>query len=209
MVNNRLQKIIDIIPQNSIGIIDVGTDYGYLPIQLALDGFKGEIYASDLRQKPLNVAINNAQFYDVFHRIHFYIDNGLNQCNYNKIDTIIIAGMGGDLICDILDKAEWTMDQSYTMILQPMSKPEILRFWLCNNGYKIVNEYYVNDTGRDYTILLVVFTGENEHYSDAELFIGKNPSKSRIQAVIKELRKKPYSAFDNAILKELENYEST
>lgn len=61
------------------------------------------------------------------------------------MDTIVIAGMGGDMICRILDEAEWCMSGKYKLILQPMTKQDILRYWLVNNGFEICRELIAED----------------------------------------------------------------
>ena len=98
---------------------------------------------------------------------------GLDACPPDAVDTIVIAGMGGDTICGILDRAEWCMDSRYRLILQPMSKAEILRYWLCNNGFRIVEEAPVEENGTIYQILCAAFCGVNDMLSDAEMYIGK------------------------------------
>ena len=118
-MNRRLAAILDEI-QDGIGVIDVGTDHGYLPAALAKRGYPGNIFASDINEGPLNAAKTTADNESLTDKIKFLLCDGLIACDPDKIDTIVIAGMGGDLICRILDQAEWTMDERYTMILQPM-----------------------------------------------------------------------------------------
>ena len=86
-------------------------------------------------------------------------------------DTIVIAGMGGDTICGILDRAEWCMDRRYTLILQPMTRSEVLRYWLVYNEFEIILEDLVADTGEIYQIITARFGGETT-LSDAELYTG-------------------------------------
>ena len=200
-MNKRLKLIADLIT-DSFGVIDVGTDHGYLPISLRKNGFIGKLIASDINKEPLSVARENAFDYGCTD-IDFQLSDGLDSCDPNEIDTIVIAGLGGDLICEILDRAEWTMDSRFHIIAQPMTKAEILRFWLVNNGYFIENEYPVNDRGREYSILSIRYRGLNQKYSDAELFIGKNPSKGFINKTIRMLSKKPYSPFYETIINDL------
>ena len=59
------------------------------------------------------------------------------------------------------------------MILQPMTKAEVLRFWLCNNEYEIKAEDLVRENGRVFRILSVQFSGNNTPITDAELYLGK------------------------------------
>lgn len=169
-MNKRLKAIFSYI-SDGIGVVDVGTDHGYIPSALAESGYAGNIIASDINPGPLESARRNAEDAGVLDHIEFLLCDGLDKCDPSKIDTIVIAGMGGDTICGILDRAEWCIAPGYKLILQPMTKAEILRFWLINNGFKIISEKYVRD-GNLYQILAAEF-GASGRYSDAELYTGK------------------------------------
>ncbi len=202
-MSKRLDCILSLISLHSKGVIDVGTDHGYVPVHLALNDFPGKIIASDINNAPLNMARQNAVVHDVSDAIDFRISDGLSECHPDEVDTIIIAGLGGDMICDIIDRAEWTMDYGYTIIAQPVTKPEVLRYWLVNNGYSILQDICVTDTGIPYSILKIRYTGVNSTYSDAELFVGKAPSGELTDKVLKSLEKKPESFFYRQIITEL------
>ena len=169
-MNKRLETIADMV-RNGRGLIDVGTDHGYLPVWLARRGYTGFLYASDINASPLASARKTAREALVEDRIEFLLCDGLDGCPPGKIDTIVIAGMGGDLICRILDRAEWCLNEAYTLILQPMTKAEVLRYWLVNNGFSLLEERIVRDGGKLYQVILSRYTG-NMSLSDAELFAG-------------------------------------
>lgn len=197
----RLSAIKSLI-RDGIGIIDVGTDHGYLPIDLSCSGYQGKIIASDINISPLDSAKRNSEEKGIYN-IDFRLSDGLSNCNPDEVDTIVIAGMGGDLICRILDEAEWTMNGKYNIILQPMTKAEVLRFWLVSNGYSIINELFVRESGKIYCIMQVNYTGTIESWPDANLFVGKLPDKDIIVSSIKSLEKKPFSMFYRSIISEL------
>ena len=169
-MNRRLERLLCCIPDGK-GLIDVGTDHGYLPVELARRGYRGQLFASDINPEPLNAAKRSAERAGLAERIQFIRCDGLSLCDPDAVDTVVIAGMGGDLICRILDQAEWTMDSRYTLLLQPMTKAEVLRYWLSNNDYGIEEEKLVLDGGKLYQLLIVRF-GRARHLSDAELFTG-------------------------------------
>ena len=171
-MNRRLERIFSMIEPGR-GLIDVGTDHGYLPVQLALEGYPGRLFASDIREGPLAAAKRSATQYGVSDRIRFLLCDGLADCPPEEVDTIVIAGMGGDAICGILDHAEWCMDAAYRLILQPMTKPGVLRYWLINNGFALKKEALVSDGGVVYQIIEAVYRGINEKMGDAELYVGK------------------------------------
>lgn len=169
-MNKRLKLIIKHIT-GSVGVIDVGTDHGYLPIALAECGYKGNIIASDINSDPLSKAMYNAAQAGLDERIQFRLSDGLAGCLPEEVDTIVIAGMGGDTICGILDRAEWCMAEGYKLILQPMTKAEILRYWLINNGFVISSEERIKENGTIYQIIVASFE-DNSVLTDAELFTG-------------------------------------
>lgn len=171
-MDQRLASVFGMIRPGR-GVIDVGTDHGYLSVRLACEGYPGHILASDLREGPLAAARRSAAQAGVSDRIRFLLSDGLDACPPDEVDTIVIAGMGGDTICGILDRAEWCLDPAYRLILQPMSKAEVLRYWLCNNGFCIEEERLVEDGDTIYQILAAVFINQNETLSDAELWLGK------------------------------------
>lgn len=163
----RLDIILSLI-DDGIGTVDVGTDHCYVPVKLYDRGYSGGIIATDINSGPLEVAAVNIGDRPVT----LMQTDGLDGIDPDSVDTVVIAGMGGDLICSILDRAEWTMDGRYKLILQPMTKSEILRYWLTYNGYSIIGEYFDGE----YCIIESRFTGINDAYSDREIFLGKNPS---------------------------------
>lgn len=169
-MNKRLELISSLIPSGK-GFVDVGTDHGYLPVYMAQKGYCGNIIASDIKEGPLSTAVASAREADLEGRISFRLCDGLDGCNKDEVDTIVIAGMGGDTICGILDRAEWCMDSKYFLILQPMTKCEILRYWLANNEFCILDELLIKDNGEIYQIITARF-GYPCQLSDAELFSG-------------------------------------
>ena len=170
-MNKRLQAIYSLICQGR-GVVDVGTDHGYIPVALAQNGYAGKIIASDIRSGPLQAARSSAESAGVEEKIDFLLCDGLDGCEKSAIDTIVIAGMGGDTICGILDRAEWCMTLDYTLILQPMTKAEVVRYWLAYNGYEFLDEVLVKDGGIIYQVIRARIK-ENTSLSLAELFTGE------------------------------------
>ena len=195
-MNKRLLAIAALI-RDGKGLVDVGTDHGYLPAHLALNGYHGTLFALDIREGPLAAAKRTAAEAGLSERIRFLLCDGLRLCPPEEIDTIVIAGMGGDLIVKILDEAEWCMDARYRLILQPMTKAEVLRYWLVNNGFSIVSETLTEDGGIVYQIIETCFGGETA-LTDAELFVGKR-SLCREQALYNGQIEKLYMRFERAV----------
>ena len=170
-MDRRLLQLYDFIPKDGKGIVDVGTDHGLIPIRLALSGFGGRIFASDLVPGPLNTAIKAAETCGVENRIVFLLCDGLDLCPPKEIDCILIAGMGGDTICGILDRAEWLFASPYRLILQPMTKAEVVRYWLTHNEYMIDREAVISEDRHIYQIFSAV-PGKSNRFMDAEYLVG-------------------------------------
>ncbi len=170
-MNKRLELIASILPHGR-GFADVGTDHGYLPVYMAQHGYSGKIIASDINEGPLSTAVASARQAGVEDRICFRLCDGLDGCGSEELDTVVIAGMGGDTICGILDRADLIMSRDILLILQPMTKAEVLRYWLTNNDFAICGEWLIEENGEIYQILSARF-GARTLLSDAELFTGK------------------------------------
>ena len=170
-MSKRLDKIASYVKEG-IGVADVGTDHAYIPVMLCRRGYEGNIIGTDINEGPLNKArlsLSEAGFED---EVKLMLCDGLEGVNPASVNTIIVAGMGGDTITGILDRAEWCAREDVRLILQPVTKPEILRYWLINNGFKITDESLVKENGTVYQIICAK-QGLSERYSDAELFTGK------------------------------------
>ena len=167
----RLDLLYKMIPSNGHGVIDVGTDHGQIPIRLAESGYKGRILASDVAAGPLKTARVAARCAGMENRIQFLLCDGLDLCPWEEVSDILIAGMGGDTICGILDRAEWLFSGQYRLILQPMTKPEVVRYWLIHNEFSIELEAVAREEQHVYQMFRAVF-GHSESLSDAEYLVG-------------------------------------
>ena len=94
-----------------------------------------------------------ARRYGVGDRITFRLGNGLAAVAPEECDTIVIAGMGGENIAQILAGAPWTADGRHTLLLQPQSRAEALRRFLAEHGYAIAREALVRDRGFLYPVI--------------------------------------------------------
>ena len=170
-MSNRLELIASYV-EDGIGVADVGTDHGYIPVMLAKRGYSGSIFATDINEGPLMKARQNLMQADCENCVELILCDGLDGCEPDKVDTIIVAGMGGDMITGILDRAEWCSRPDIRLILQPVTKPEILRYWLVNNEFVITKETHIEENGTIYQIICAK-PGNDCRYKDSELYIGR------------------------------------
>ena len=154
----RLRAVADLVPEGA-ALADIGTDHAYLPACLLLEGKISRAIAADLREGPLNRAKLTAQEYSCGEKLSFRLCDGLSDIRPEEVDTIVIAGMGGETIAAILEAAPWTRSRAYTLILQPMSAQNDLRRWLWQQDYDIKNETIICEGRKLYNILVVSYGG--------------------------------------------------
>lgn len=166
-LSKRLALLASLVPPSG-SLADVGTDHGYLPVSLVQGGHKGSFYATDINHDPLERAKNTARGQGLENRIRFFLCDGL--AAVPPVDTVVIAGMGGETIAGILAAASWTREENRLLLLQPMTKAAQLRLWLYEQGYRVLSEHLVQD-GEVYEVLAVT-GGKDVPYSPAELLMG-------------------------------------
>ena len=166
----RLRAIADLVPCGT-RLVDVGTDHGYLPVWLLSQGRVASAIATDIVPGPLDHARRTAgQYLNDMTVLDFRLCDGLAAVVPEEVDTIVIAGMGGETIAHILEAAPWTKE-GVQLFLQPMSKVEFLREWLVSNGYCIQAERLVQDKGFLYTVLSVA-GGEGSLQAPGQFWYG-------------------------------------
>ena len=150
----RLRAIAALVPEDCACLADIGTDHGYIPVSLLLEGKIQRAVAADIGVLPLDHARRTAEQYGVTESLDFRLGDGLSVLMPGEADAAVIAGMGGDAITEILAAAPWSR-AGPLLLLQPMSKAEVLRAWLPLNGYELLAEELVQDKGVLYPILTV------------------------------------------------------
>ena len=161
----RLQMLADMVRRGS-AVADIGTDHGYLPLYLVQKGIAKRVIASDVRLKPLENAKKNLEPFCAEGLAEVRLSDGLDAFERGEVQDIILAGMGGDLIVNILARTEWIKDNGVRLIIQPMTRPETVRAFLCSYGFKILFESACTEAQRAYIAMCAVFDGDNEHKGD-------------------------------------------
>lgn len=170
MLTPRLNCIIKYV--NSTVTADVGTDHAYVSIELINSGRAHHVIASDVRQGPLSIAKSNVEKYHLTDKIETRLGSGLSILSPGEADTIIIAGMGGELICEILDADIKTARES-TLILQPMNAQYELRKYLIKNHFTITEEDIECEGHRVYNLMIVKDGTQSPFDRDIEYHLPK------------------------------------
>ena len=167
----RLKTIASLVPFGA-RVCDVGTDHAWLPIFLKLNNIAKSVIATDLNEKPLENAKRNIEQSGSCD-ISLRLGDGLSSVQRAEVDTVIIAGMGGEVITGILSNCVWAKDQGLTFILQPTTSAEILREFLVTNGFEIISETPVSENNKLYSIMKVVFQNKTVTKPHWFYYVGK------------------------------------
>lgn len=169
ILSPRLLKIAQCI--NCDVLADIGTDHGYIPIYSVNNGLCSKAIACDINSGPLISAKENIGLYNLSAKIETRLSNGLEALSPMEADTIVIAGMGGLLIRDILTDGKDKIGDETLLILQPMVAVDQLREFLIGNGYDIFKEHLAREGEKFYNILCVK-KGDCQ-YTEKEILFGK------------------------------------
>lgn len=165
----RLQFLLNAAPECET-LADVGSDHGLLPAAAMLSGKCERAIATDVSAPSLAKARNLAQELGVDGDMDFRVGDGVTVLKKDEAQVIVIAGMGANLICNILEDGKEILGGA-ALLLSPNIYPERLRKYLIDNGYAISFDDVIHD-GKYYTVLLAR-RAESEAYSERELLLGK------------------------------------
>ena len=160
-LSHRLQKIADLI-QPGETVADIGTDHGFLPMALWEAGISPHVILCDINSGPLDKARVNIEKYFPETEFDVRLGSGLSAIHPGEVDAVVIAGMGGLLISEILSE---DMEKTRTfkrIILQPRNAQDKLRAWLVGNGFSIYDESLVRE-GKYLCEIIAVLPGNAEY----------------------------------------------
>jgi len=167
-ISNRLKLIASFVDDNSY-IIDVGCDHALLDIFLVENKKNVKAIASDINKGPLESAEKNIKKYNLEDKIEIKLGNGITTIN-DEVDTIIISGLGGETIIDILKEDLNRLKNINKMIISPHSDTHLVRKEIVKLGFKIENEIFTYDQKKSYEI--IKFIKGKKIYTEEELFFG-------------------------------------
>ena len=166
-------------------VVDVGTDHAHVPVYLVANGITDCALATDVKPGPLQNAKDTIDSYDFAGKIGLRLSDGLLAVDACEADDINLAGMGGDLIIEIVKGASWLCDSSKQLIMQPMSRAHRLRAYLCEAGFRIIKEEACLEVERAYVVLSARYEpGSKENYDKAYFYMGElKPDKNEAAKV--------------------------
>lgn len=161
----RLQAIADLVEQQEM-IADIGTDHGYLPIYLIETGKVKSAIAADINEMPLQKAKEISLEYGYEEQMDTRLGSGLEVLRAGEVKTVVIAGMGGVLMTELLAHDLKITNSIDKFIFQPMVASDILRVYLNENGFEIVDEEIAIEGKKFYEIIVAKPNAIGQNFTD-------------------------------------------
>ncbi|WDF81498.1 class I SAM-dependent methyltransferase [Lacticaseibacillus pabuli] len=192
-LSKRLQAIADFVDTGD-RVADIGTDHAFLPIALVQSGKCDYVLASDIGAGPLAIAKQNIADHGLSDKIEVRQGDGLEGIKASDdLDTVVIAGMGGELICKIMNNGQHHLDGSENLILSPHRDVDQVRQWLADNEFGILDEAILTDEGHSYEIIVAGRTKPEVPYTAADIAFGPILRKQRSDLFVSELKRRQRS----------------
>lgn len=173
-ISDRLKLVAEFVSPCET-VADIGTDHGYVPIELIRQGKAKKVFAMDINKGPLERASRHIQEEGLSEQIEVRLSDGLDQLKPKEAQTLVIAGMGGELIVRILNNGKSVLDETRELILSPHSEVFAVREYLVEEGFEIVREDMIKDGGKYYIIMKAIHAKDPEklkkEYSERSYFV--------------------------------------
>lgn len=194
-LSKRLQMVANCVSNKSL-VADVGCDHAYISIHLVENEIALHSIALDINEGPLRKAQENVKEYGYEDKIEVRLSNGLNKLSPGEVNSIVIAGMGGILMVQILSEGSQSVAMAKELILQPQSEVEKVREYLHNIGFGIRKEDMCIDDGKYYVVIHAI----NVHGSELEIReVGDNNKKCMESSRV--IRERAHNKYGELLLK--------
>lgn len=151
-LSKRMQSVADMIqPCDAVG--DIGCDHAFVSIYLVEQHRAKRVIASDVRRGPIAIAKRNIEAMNLSDQIEIRMGDGLDTIVPGEVNAVVLAGMGGMLMIDILERGEEVVTRCDQLVLQPQSDIEKVRRYLAEKEYHLADEQMLIDAGKYYNLL--------------------------------------------------------
>ncbi|EDK32995.1 tRNA (adenine(22)-N(1))-methyltransferase [Clostridium kluyveri] len=188
-ISLRLKTLLNMV-DNCQCMADIGTDHGYVPIYLVKNKICRRAIASDINKGPIKKAEFNIKLHKLEDKINCRLGRGLSTIIPGEAEEIVIAGMGGNLIRDIIEEDLEVFKSAKSLILQPMQHSQVLRKYIYNSGFKILDEELCIDENKFYEIIKVKYDEDIKYIDSIFYEVGEVLIKKKHSLVFKFLKNK-------------------
>ncbi|WLD92105.1 tRNA (adenine(22)-N(1))-methyltransferase TrmK [Alkalihalobacillus sp. AL-G] len=170
-ISKRLMKVADYIPTGG-SMADIGSDHAYLPCYCVQNSIVTKAIAGEVNDGPYRSACTQVKNSELEGNIEVRLGDGLDVIASGEVSTVVIAGMGGQLIQNILEKGKNKLTGVQRLVLQPNVGARFVRSWLQENNWKLINEAILEEDDKIYEIVVAEPSDTVKPMDKAELLLG-------------------------------------
>ena len=152
-LSKRLKIIHDMVPKSVVA--DIGSDHGKLMIALVQSGIVNKGFAVENKEGPFERLRSNLIRYHVNDKITPLFSDGIKDIT-RDVGTIVIAGMGGQTIVNILKAHPEKLVSVQTIIIDAHTAVPLARKEISQMGFAIADEQIVKEDDIFYEIIKFV-----------------------------------------------------
>ena len=172
VLSERMRMVANMVTKSNV-LADIGCDHGFVSIYLLEKGICPKVIAMDVNEGPLLRAKEHIEERGLTSYIDVRLSDGMDKLLLGEADSILIAGMGGRLVIKILTDCMEKAKELKEIILQPQSELYLVRQFLTDFGFHILQEKMVKDNGKFYPAMRVAWKEEKaQPLSEEELWYG-------------------------------------
>ncbi|SET63411.1 tRNA (adenine22-N1)-methyltransferase [Salinibacillus kushneri] len=186
-LSKRLKSITYYLPERAL-FADIGSDHAYLPCYVCLNDSEASAIAGEINKGPYLRAYEQVQKWNLLERIGVRQGDGLSVIEPNEVEQVVIAGMGGTLITNILENGKEKLAGVKRIIVQPNINARYVRKWLNKHSFSLSREQVIEEDGRYYEIIVADYNPSQPlmEYTEKEYYLGPINGKEKSQAFIQK-----------------------
>lgn len=181
MIKDERMAAVYSAVRTGVTVYDIGTDHAIIPIELILSGKSNKCVITDISAPSLEKGVKNAKKAHCSEKITAHLANGTLGVPLEAEADFIIAGMGGELIAQIICQDTRLKNKAYHFVLQPMSRAEELRAFLSDGGFEIKSETKIKASGRVYPVICCEYTSHSSKISATFRILGFEKASTELE----------------------------
>ena len=154
-ISYRLRYIADLVTPG-YRAADIGTDHGYVPLYLVKEGISPSAIAVDISSGSLAKAEELAARAGLSDRIECRLSDGFENLIPGEADSVIISGMGGILMSNIMEAHPEVLGSLKEIIVSPHRDADLVRTVITCHGFRIVSDEMITDRNKVYPVIKAV-----------------------------------------------------
>ncbi len=154
-ISYRLKHIAGLVTPGYI-VADIGTDHGYVPVYLVKEGISPSAIAVDISKGSLMKAEELARKAGLSDRVECRLSDGFEKLLPGEADTAVISGMGGILMCNIMEAHPDVLGSFKEIIVSPHRDADLVRSVITCHGFRIESDEMITDHKKDYIVIKAV-----------------------------------------------------